>query len=237
MNRREFLQCLAALGAAIAIPIDLATASAVEINAAWTAINHEPIIFTVAPHGTISIGDYEEPSTRAEMYGIEAEWSNRQELVSLIQENWQIEDIAQSAMEEALEDLNLDAESGQEVSFASLEDWLAVASDEDVAYLEGKIRDWLEAKPDVGAEYEWLPPMNHVTPESSAYSFFKGQPDELLDVLGVVFVEGDSPDSSYFGAELHYDIAFVNEEAEFRNIPIRFRSEDDSAAIEGGHHG
>jgi hypothetical protein len=237
MNRRQFLQSLAAIGTAIAFPINLATASAKEVDAAWKAANLEPIIFTVAPHGTISIGDYVEPGSRAEMYSIEADWSNRQELVSLIQENWQFEDIAQSAMEEALEDLNLDAESGQEVSFASWEDWLAVANDEDVAYLEGKIRDWLETKPDVAAEYEWLPPMNHVTPESSAYSFFKGQPDELLDALGVVFVEGDSPGSSYFGAELHYDIALVNEEAESRNIPIRFRSEDDCVAIKGARHG
>jgi hypothetical protein len=171
------------------------------------------------------------------MYGIEADWSNRQELVSLIKENWQLEDIAQSAMEEALEDINFGAEPEDVISFDSWEVWATAASDHDFADLEQKIRDWLETKPDVGAEYEWLPPMNHVTPESSAYCFFQGQPDELLDALGIVFVEGDTPGSTYFGAELHYDIALVNEEAESRNIPIRFRSEDDCAAIEEAHHG
>ena len=237
MNRRQFLKSLAAIGAAISFPIDLASASTKEVNDAWKVANLTPIVFTVAQHGTISIGDYVEPGSRSEMYGIEANWSNRQELIEVIQSNWQLDDIAQSTMDEVLADSNSWAEPEDVISFDSWENWVAAASDDELTLLERNIRDWLETQPDVSAEYEWLPPMNHVTPESSAYSFFKSQPDELLDALGIVFVEGDTPGSTYFGAELHYDIALVNETAESKNIPIRFISEDDCVTIKGAHHG
>lgn len=226
MNRRQFLQSLAAIGTAIAFPIDLAKASTQEIDAAWTAANLGPTEFTVASHGTISFGEYVEPGTRAEMYDIASDWSNREDLAYVVQCNWQLEDIANAVMEDALKYTNSDVQPGHEVSFDSWEDWLEASNDEDFDYLGGAIRDWLEAKPDVGAEYEWLPPMNHVTPESSAYCFFKGQPEELLDTLGIVFVEGDSPGSSYFGAELRNDVADANELAEQNDIPIRFVSEE-----------
>ena len=237
MNRRQFLQSLAAIGTAIAFPIDLANASTQEIDAAWAAAKLGPIVFTVASFGTLSFGEYVEPATRAEMYDIASDWSSREDLAYVVQCNWQLEDIAVAVMEDALKYSNSDVQPGHEVSFDSWEDWLEASSDEDFDYLGGAIRDWLETKPDVSAEYEWLPPMNHVTPESSAYCFFKGQPDELLDTLGIVFVEGDHPGSSYFGAELRNDIADANELAEEYDIPIRFVSEDDCAAIERAHHG
>jgi hypothetical protein len=40
-----------------------------------------------------------------------------------------------------------------------------------------------------------------------------------------VFVEGDHPGSTYFGAEFHGDIAEANATAESKNIPIRFVEE------------
>ena len=155
------------------------------------------------------------------MYDIEADWSNREELASVIQSNWQLESIAEDVVADCAEEADVSGD------IPEWEEWLAKASDDDVAYLESRIREWLDDKPDVGAEYEWLPPMNTLTPESRAYTFFKSQDDDLLDALGVVFVEGDHPGSTYFGAEFHGDIDEANRIAESENIPIRFVAERD----------
>jgi hypothetical protein len=225
MNRREFLKSLAGLGTSILVPIDLSAASTREINTAWKVVNQAPAIFTVASWGTLSIGDYEEPGSRAEMYGIEAEWTNREELAELIRAEWQLESIAETVCADAVADHNHWEKLDGQIAFDSWEDWLAVAHEDDVAILESKITSWLEEKPDLGAEYEWLPPMNTFTPESRAYTFFKGQDDELLDSLGVVFVEGDHPGSTYFGAEFHGDIEETNSIAKAKSIPVRFVAE------------
>ena len=221
MNRREFLKSLAGLGASVLVPVDLSAASASEVDAVWVAANRAPALFSVASWGTLSIGDYEEPGCRAEMYDIEADWSNREELASVIQSNWQLESIAEDVVADCAEEADVSGD------IPEWEEWLAKASDDDVAYLESRIREWLDDKPDVGAEYEWLPPMNTLTPESRAYTFFKSQDDDLLDALGVVFVEGDHPGSTYFGAEFHGDIDEANRIAESENIPIRFVAERD----------
>ena len=226
MNRRDFLKSLAALGGAMAIPFEvLALAPASKISASWKAANLAPMVFSVDSYGTISVGDYEEPGSRAELYGIDAEWSTREELAECIRSEWQFESIAEDAFSNSVSFLNKHAESGAEDDYDSWEEWLAAADDEVVDDLGYQIRKWLETKPDLGAEYEWLPPMNTLTPGSRAYSFFKSQDEELLDALGVVFVEGDHPGSTYFGAELHYDLAEVNDCAIRRSIPIRFVSE------------
>ena len=225
MNRREFLKTLAGLGASVLVPIDWASASAVEVDAAWKAAKLSPIVFSVASWGTLSIGDYEEPGSRSEMYGIEANWTTREELADLIRSEWQLESIAENVATDAAEDHNRWSDDGEELSFDSWEDWFATASDDDVAYLGNQIRNWLDDKPDLGAEYEWLPPMNTLTPESRAYTFFKCQNESVVEELGVVFVEGDHPGSTYFGAELHLDVDEVNEVAKSLDIPIRFAQE------------
>ena len=221
MNRREFLKSLAGLGASVLVPVDLSAASASQLDAVWAAANRTPAVFSVASWGTLSIGDYEEPGSRAEMYGIEAEWSNREELAEVIRSNWHLESIAEDVVVDCAEESDDTGETPE------WEEWLAKAPEDDVNWLESRIRKWLDDKPDVGAEYEWLPPMNTLTPESRAYSFFKLQDDELLDALGIVFVEGDHPGSTYFGAEFHGDIDEANRIAESEGIPIRFVAERD----------
>jgi hypothetical protein len=221
MNRREFLKSLAGLGASILVPVDLSAASPSQIDAVWAQANRAPAVFSVATWGTLSIGDYEEPGCRAEVYGIDIECSNREELAEVIRSNWQLESIAEDVVADCAEDADDSAD------LPEWEEWLATAPQDDVTWLESRIREWLEDKPDVGAEYEWLPPMNTLTPESRAYSFFKLQDDELLDALGIVFVEGDHPGSTYFGAEFHGDIDEANRIAESEGIPIRFVAERD----------
>lgn len=221
MNRREFLKSLAGLGASVLVPVDLSAASASLVDAVWAAANRTPAVFSVASWGTLSIGDYEEPGSRAEMYGIEAEWSNREEFAEVIRSNWHLESIAEDVVVDCAEESH---DSGETPEW---DEWLAKAPEDDVNWLESRIRKWLDDKPDVGAEYEWLPPMNTLTPESRAYSFFKVQDDELLDALGIVFVEGDHPGSTYFGAEFHGDIDEANRIAESEGIPIRFVAERD----------
>jgi hypothetical protein len=215
MDRRSFLKTLASLGASVAFPIDLATASSREIDTVWKKSNLAPTVFTVAPHGTLSIGEYEEPGTRSEMYGIEMDWASREELADVIECNWQLEEIAEAAC----------ADCQDEDPDQDWRTWLQFASQDDYAYLEARVQEWLETKPDVGAEYEWLPPMNLITPESRAYSFFKMQDEDLLANLGIVFVEGDHPGSSYFGAELHQDLDVVNAICVVEEIPMRFVAE------------
>ena len=45
---------------------------------------------------------------------------------------------------------------------------------------------------------------------------------EYSDDLDIVIVEGETPGSSYFAAELHGDIDDANERAESLGLPIRF---------------
>ena len=66
MNRREFIKTLLSLGAAIAMPFDLATASDAEIDAAWERGTFD---FEVNEYGTIWIAEFERPITREEAYG------------------------------------------------------------------------------------------------------------------------------------------------------------------------
>ncbi len=58
--------------------------------------------------------------------------------------------------------------------------------------------------------------------QSAALAFFRQQPYEVLDALGVVIVEGEHPGSSYYAAELRGNIDDANRLAEKLGVPIRF---------------
>ena len=76
MNRRRFLQTLAALGASIALPRDLSARLADQslpppedvIDRAWTLASRQWGLFEVDDYGTLSYANFEEPRTRREIY-------------------------------------------------------------------------------------------------------------------------------------------------------------------------
>lgn len=225
MNRRGFLQMLASLGAGVVFPVNMSSASTSQVNAAWRAANLDPTVFAVGEAGTLGIGDYESVATRAQLYRLASRWSSRKELVDLIDSNWQLENIAESAFTDFQETGSVRALAAAGVPFPSWAEWLMAASADDLASLEGQLRHWLEGVPDLSNEYEWLPVMNEATPESRAYSFFMRLDEDLVDALGVVIVEGEHPGSSYFATELRGDVAVANAYAKAKGIPIRFAAE------------
>ena len=62
MNRREFLQSLAAFGAVLVVPIDaLATAPENVIDAAWQSAVENPVVFYVREYGAITTEPFYDP--------------------------------------------------------------------------------------------------------------------------------------------------------------------------------
>ncbi|MEN9642260.1 MAG: hypothetical protein RIR77_1449 [Planctomycetota bacterium] len=54
-------------------------------------------------------------------------------------------------------------------------------------------------------------------------SFFRDIDGKMLDALSVVIVEGYSPGSTYFAAELRGEMKVANAVAEREGLPFRFR--------------
>ena len=69
MDRRTFLKALVSLGASIALPLDLATASDAEIDTAWTEAASTWELFEVSEFRSLSYANFEEPTTRYDAYG------------------------------------------------------------------------------------------------------------------------------------------------------------------------
>ena len=219
MNRRQFLQSLAALGAAIAVPFEaLANLPEVAIDAAWQAAIDSPATFYVNEFGALSTSAVEYyPSTRAELLGFE-EICDRNGLIIFANEEWQVADLLEDAM---ADDPVLD-EDGEKIAREDWQAWLDTADDSTISWLIEEVNDWIQGMP--GEQDYERADLGGYSSRGSALRFFRDEFPEN-DLFDIVVVEGDCPGSSYFAAELRMDIDEANELAIEYGVPIRFAPE------------
>ena len=228
MDRRTFLKTLASLGASIALPFDLATASPKEVDVAWQAATQAWGLFEVNEYGTLSYANFEPPKTRRDAYWfsgasefdadtIEAHWSL----------NERIKDIYRDALIDAAENDPLvdepDLDAIEERVEKGWAEWFKRAKGADEAAIEAAIDDWLDAEPDWCNEWEAL--YKSGTAQGAAYDHFLSEDLDVMDALNILVIEGDCPGSSYFAAELRMSPEEANEIAEVHGWEIRFIGE------------
>jgi hypothetical protein len=214
MNRREFLQSIAAFATTVAIPFDiLASAPESVIDQVWRAVSNDPIIFYVSEFGALSSDAVETyPATRKELLDYQ-EVASREELLFSAQENGSIADVLEC---EHSDPRWFDEDEPVPDNW---EAWLVTADDGTVSLLIDRVNAWINGTPDEH-DYEVA---NHCgfSGRGDALRYFRDV-FEYSDALDIVVVEGDCPGSSYFAAELRMDIDEANELAKELDIPIRF---------------
>ena len=209
MNRRRFLQTLAALGASIVLPLDLSarltdqTLPAPEdvIDRAWTFASRQWGLFEVDDYGTLSYANFEEPRTRREIYNAKtvADFN-----VQRIEAHWSLCVLIQDCFRESIESgAGLYLGMAQDIDDRVENDWpqwIEQAIGPDRYAIDTQINAWLDDAPDWDAEGEYL--YRTATAQGAAYQYFCSQPREDLEALGIRVIEGDCPGSSYFAAAL-----------------------------------
>ena len=214
MNRREFLQSIAAFATTVAIPLDvIASAPEEVIDQMWAAVTNDPISFYVNEYGTLSSDAVETyPATRKELLDYE-EVGSREELLLAAQEHGSIADVLEC------EHSDPDWFDDDEPVPGDWEAWLATADDETVSRLIDRVNAWINDTPDEH-DYEVA---NHTGYSGRGHALRYFRDDfAYCDDLNIVVVEGDCPGSSYFAAELRMDVDEANELAKELDIPIRF---------------
>ena len=209
MNRRRFLQTLAALGASIALPLDLSARLADQslpppedvIDRAWTLASRQWGLFEVDDYGTLSYANFEEPRTRREIYNAKtvADFN-----VQRIEAHWSLCVLIQDCFRESIESgtglyLGMDQDIDERVE-NDWPQWFEQAIGPDRYAIDTQINAWLDDAPDWDAEGEYL--YRTATAQGAAYHYFCSQPREDLEALGIRVIEADCPGSSYFAAEL-----------------------------------
>jgi hypothetical protein len=229
MNRRRFLQTLAALGASIALPRDLSARRADQslpppedvIGRAWTLASRQWGLFEVDDYGTLSYAIFEEPRTRREIYNENtvADFNVRR-----IEARWSLCMLIQDCFRESIEggagfDLGIAQEIDERVE-NDWPQWFEQAIGPDRFAIDTQINAWLDDEPDWDAEGEAI--YRNATAQGAAYGYFCSQPREDLEALGIRVIEGDCPGSSYLAAELQLSPEEANAIAIDQDWAIRF---------------
>lgn len=229
MNRRRFLQTLAALGASIALPLDLSARLADQalpppedvIDRAWTIASRQWGLFEVDDYGTLSYANFEEPRTRREIYN---ENTVADFNVQRIEARWSLCVLIQYCFRESIEGgAGLSLGMAQDIDERVENDWpqwFEQAIGPDRFAIDRQINAWLDDEPDWDAEGEYL--YRTATAQGAAYHYFCSQPREDLEVLGIRVIEGDCPGSSYFAVELQLSPEEANAIAIDQDWSIRF---------------
>lgn len=214
MNRRQFLQSLAAFATSVALPLDsIASAPESVIDQIWATALDNPTIFYVNEYGALSSDAVETwPATRKELLDYQ-EVSSREELLSSAQDNASLADVLESELSDP--DWFADDESVPD----NWEEWLKMADESTIALLIDRVNDWINGTPDE-RDYESAD-LGGYSGRGHALRFFR---DDFAygDDFNIVVVEGDCPGSSYFAAELRMSIEDANDLAEGLGLPIRF---------------
>ena len=235
INRRYFLASLAALGAALVLPVN---ATPKQVNETWARFLADPWYFVVDEHGTIIEPDVPEPKTRADVFDVDLNASSPQDLIDSISdceplvfrfqqladderldlENlldcWEIRDDQRpKARVERLAEALQDADEGWK-------QWLLLEGKTGLERFLCLANGWLD-EPVSWDESDWFKP--GWSGQSAALSFFRDMDSDLLAALGVVIIEGEHPGSSYYAVELRKDVALANVAAEREALPFRFR--------------
>lgn len=248
MDRREFLMALAGIGLASLLPSvarsGLTDLDEAALDEAWLALEQSPVEFAVENGRTLVIADYPAPKTRLDVFNLsESCASLAQELVWELDccppLAWHVgsvsEDLRAEALyylEEKLEELELPRQeidrqlAAEEAKWpdtddaAAVAEWLGRIDDKAFAYVTESVREWLRSEPNWRWEEDYFSDYAHG--QSAALAFFRQQPYEVLEALGVEIIEGECPGSTYFAAELRLDIADANRLAEEMGVPVRF---------------
>ena len=231
MNRRRFLQTLAALGASIALPFDLSARLADQslpppddiVDRAWMLATRQWGLFEVDDYGTLSYANFEEPRTRREIYN---ENTVADFDVQRIEARSSLCMLIQDCFRESIEGgagFDLGMAQDQDIDERVENDWpqwFVQAIGPDRQAIDAQINAWLDDEPDWDAEGEAI--YRSGTAQGAAYHYFCSQPLEDLEVLGIRVIEGDCPGSSYFAAELHLSPEEANAIAIEQDWAIRF---------------
>jgi hypothetical protein len=228
MDRRTFLKTLLSLGASIAVPFDLATASTEDVNITWQTITQAWGLFEVNEYGTLSYANFEEPKTRRDAYwyagtadfdadAVERHWSlwegvkdiYREVLTAETERTLGIDDVDYEAIEEKVEN--------------DWAEWFEKITGKERDAIDDVIESWLDDEPDWSNEWEDI--YKSGTAQGAAYDHFLAEDPEVMETLGIVVIEGECPGSSYFAAELHISIEDANQIAAARGWEIRFVAE------------
>ena len=229
MNRRRFLQTLAALGASITLPLDLSARLADQtlpspedvIDRAWTLASRQWGLFEVDDYGTLSYANFEEPRTRREIYN---ENTVADFDVQRIEARWSLCVLIQDCFRESIEggaglSLGMDQDIDERVE-NDWPQWFEQAIGPDRFAIDTQINAWLDDEPDWDAEGEAI--YRNATAQGAAYGYFCSQPREDLEALGIRVIEGDCPGSSYLAAELQLSPEEANAIAIDQDWSIRF---------------
>lgn len=233
INRRSFLQALIAAGASYVLPV---TATEAQVDKVWGEVLANPWYFEINDYGTI-VDDGPEDNFWSDIFDIDTKSIKKvNDLIQAIETCLPLQSVFNVIAWDEIDDLKYQAKTATGQALKKIqkkiealeeydEPWEPLIEMNGVAGLAAsikKIDEWLQEPVDWG-QSEWFP--RSAGKQGKALSFFSGQSIELLDLLGVVIIEGDHPGSSYYAAELRVDIDQANQCAEDLGLPFRFRSE------------
>lgn len=212
MNRRQFLQSLAALGYGIALPSGtLADAPESAIEQAWEAAVGNPYTFYVDSRGMISFSSDELwARPRAELLGL-LPVTSREDLFNLADEV--------GAFESILADEHARQRALDPAIATDWPGWVTAARRDTEAGLVRRANAWLE---EIATQADWRrADLKGYTDRGQALAFFRDD-FGFNDVLGIAIVADDHPGSAFVGARLQAGLDEANLRAAANRLPIRF---------------
>lgn len=233
INRRTFLQALIAAGASYTLP---AKATKAQVDKVWVEAQATPWFFEVNEYGTI-VDDGPEDSLWSDIFDIDTNSIRTpKDLISAIETCLPLQSVFDRLAWEAIDELKNEAKTatGQELKkiqerIDALEEYdgpwetlIELDGDAGLPAHVHKIAEWLQ-EPIEWEKSEWFP--RSAGKQGKALTFFTRQSAELLNLLGVLIVEGEHPGSSYYAAELRQGIEHANDEAQALGLPFRFKRE------------
>lgn len=233
INRRTFLQALIAAGASDILP---AKASKAHVDKVWAEAQANPWFFEVNDYGTIA-DEGQEDQLWAEIFDIDTKTIKTvEDLIYTLNTCIPLQSYFNVLAWDEIDELKNEAELAGGLALSDIqkkidaleeydEPWqpfIEMNGGADIAAHVQKIEQWPK-EPIEWEKSEWFP--RNVGRQGKALSFFNNQPIELLNLFGVVIIEGEHPGSSYFAAELRNGIDQANEGAEALGLPFRFKKE------------
>jgi len=218
LTRRSFLTALLAAG--FCFPGEESNASALaDLDVLGRILKTEALMFDVLPDGELVASNYLPNADRYTAYDVSPEdlefGEGTYDLLDRIQ-----------AMQDAIYtyacDITEDAEALEEWDTAMAADFVDTLPDDKRADLTRYLQRWFEEAP----HFEERDSNDIVRPTDGrqlAFRLFRDLDPEILDALEVYVVEGDSPGSAYYAAEMHGDVDEANRIARELEMPWNFR--------------
>lgn len=219
LTRRSFLTALLAAG--FCFPDGPSTTGALDdVDVLERALETEPLIFDVLPGGgELVASNYLPNADRYTAYDVSPEdlefGEGTYDLLDRIQ-------ALQDAIYTYAFDITEDAKALEEWDTAMATDFIDNLPEDKRADLTRELQRWFEQKPD----FEERDSNDIVRPMDGrqlAFRLFWDFDPEILDALEIYVVEGDSPGSTYYAAEMHGDVDEANRIARELEMPWRFR--------------